>query len=156
MLNLSITIYFCTIIIYLMILKFPSNNSESIVEKMMVNVNLWQSMRWSWRHPFFVEIIVYHNRSSSRGNALLRAFVTKMEKFCWYQLIVGYVIQSYVERLITQKSMQFHPDAYKSIVENMGNSTQIKTVGRWSYLTKYLFGSDKHVLQYCNGVKAIE
>ena len=85
-------IYVCIIMIYLMILKFPSNNSESIVEKMMVNVNLWQSMRWSWGNPFFVEIIVYHNRSSSRGNALLRAFVTKMEKFYWYQLKIGYVL----------------------------------------------------------------
>ena len=60
-----------------MVLEFSSNNSERIVKEMMIDMNFRQPVGGTWGYPFFIQVVVYHNRGSGRGYTLLRSFVTE-------------------------------------------------------------------------------
>ena len=45
-----------------------------------VTTYLWESMRGSWGHPFLVDVVVNHDRSSRRSDALLWAFVAHLAR----------------------------------------------------------------------------
>ena len=74
--NLYHPLVFLMLKSYLMVLEFSSNNSEGIVYEMVIDMNFGQPVRSARRHPLLVQVVVDHDGSPRRGDALLRSFVT--------------------------------------------------------------------------------
>ena len=58
---------------HLVILKFPSDNSERVIDGVMVNLDLWQALWWPAGDPFLVAVIVHHHRCTGRHDWVLTA-----------------------------------------------------------------------------------
>ena len=77
-------------ITYLVVLQFTSNNSEGIVNEMVIDMNFGQPVGGARRHPFLVQVVVDHDRCPGRGNALLWSFIPEKEQkrkishFIWF------------------------------------------------------------------------
>ena len=61
---------------YLVVLQFSSNDPEGVVDEVMVDVNLWESVRRPGRDPLLVGVVVDHHRRARRRDALLWPLVT--------------------------------------------------------------------------------
>jgi len=63
---------------HLVVLEFPSDHSECVVDEVVVDVDLGEAMTRSSRDPFLVEVVVDHHRGTSCSYALLWALVTHL------------------------------------------------------------------------------
>ena len=70
--------------VHLMVLKFPSNDTECYVRHVLVNVDFGQAGRGSARNPFLQVVVVDHNARPS-GRYTLFA-VTKDDKIIFSNL----------------------------------------------------------------------
>jgi len=60
----------------LMVLKFSTYYSKCVVDEMVVNVDLGESMAGSCRDPLLVDVIIHHDRSPGSSDTLFWPFVT--------------------------------------------------------------------------------
>jgi len=65
---------------YLMILQFSPDDSERVVDEMVVDVNLGQAVGGARRDPLLVGVVVNHDRRARRRYALFRPFVTESKE----------------------------------------------------------------------------
>ena len=63
-----------------MVLQFSSDDSECVVDEVMVDVNLRESVRRSGRDPLLVAVVVNHHRRARRRDALLWPLVTEKKR----------------------------------------------------------------------------
>ena len=62
-----------------MVLELPSDDPEGGVDEVVVDVDLGESVRRPRRAPLLLLVVVDHDRSARRGDALLRPLVTARE-----------------------------------------------------------------------------
>ena len=97
-------------IAYLVVLQLSPDNSEGIVDKMVIDMNFGQPVGGAGRHPLLVQVVVDHDRSPGRGDALLGSFVTARDKRESYQDYPFGTLQDVVH------SSAFFPNALESII----------------------------------------
>jgi len=63
----------------LMVLQLSADHSEGVVDYMMVDVNLAETVAGSCRDPLLVHVVVDHDAGARGGDALLRTLLTHDE-----------------------------------------------------------------------------
>ena len=64
-----------------MILNFPPDDPESVIDGVVINVDFGESLRSSGRHPLLEAIVVQHHGCSSRSDRMLAEKDRKGEKY---------------------------------------------------------------------------
>ena len=54
------------------VLNFPTHHAESVVDRVMIDVDFGKSLRGSRRNPLFLLIVIKHDGSASGGDRVLR------------------------------------------------------------------------------------